>query len=203
MPQKIYKYSKLYGVHAVIDKLQDELSVLTYSNETDPLNPTDVNWFDTIYGLAEEGKEGMPYGWSEEKSEHISTIADDKNKCQVFFTHENSVNGVGYKDYTIGIYIFMNEARVSNDARAVALNALMDTIVFYLFRNNTQSPKREILDTLDSQQINNNILNSNPLRDANFNPFKDKTIYGLIRCKIRWQLPCPEPFVVTKKFKCG
>lgn len=201
--QKIYRYSKLNGVHRAIDKLQTELSVLYYLNTTDSQNHQEVLWFDTVFGLSEEGKDNMPYGWSEERGEHISTISNDKNKCQVFFTHEDTEVGVGYTDYTIGIYIYMNESKISNAPRAVAMNALLAHIQNKVFSNNSRSPKREILDISNSQRLGNNILASSPLRDSNFNPFKDKTIYGYISCKIRVAMECDTVFEIGQVYKCG
>lgn len=200
---KIYRYSVTRGVHRAVDMLQTELEKLNYIDETDIANPIEVNWFDVLFGLSEEGENNMPYGWSEAKDEHISTISDDKNKCQAFFVWENEEEGIGYTEYSIAIYIFMNEARISNAPRGIAMKALCEQIKGEVFLNNGAVQNKELLSIQDSQMLNNNILQSAPLVDSNFNPFKDKTIYGKVTCKIRVFAPCDEPFKVGQIYKCG
>jgi len=198
---KIYRYSQPALVHEAVDFLQTEFAGLHYLDE----QGNEVPWFSEIFGLAEQGKNNYPLGWSEEISEHISVISNDNNVAQCFFTDEGSqFLGANQWLFNVGIYIWIDEVKLNKIGRGTVLNNLIKNISYYVFEsNNNPSIRGTILSYETSQTINNTILQEgSALFDANFNPFKDNTLYARIVAEIPITSNCEPIYQATNQSEC-
>jgi hypothetical protein len=195
-----YRYNSPSLAHEAVDILQSKFEQLNFF-DVDGI--TELPWFTTIFGLTEQGENNMPYGWDVDANEPVSAISNDKNYCQVFFTHEGTDVEINRHFYTIGIYIWVDERKVSRMGRGQVLNALLNKIFNDVFDNNSNENYLTYTDYETSQTIDNNILTEgSPLVDSNFNPFKDHCLYAKITSRIPVDYNCLPEFQVNQKFDC-